>query len=75
MQKKIQDDNNNSAYNETIQAIGKGIEGAMELMGSPPSVVADAVLQAATADKPEIRYTAGEDAKMLQQARKNKIRQ
>ena len=70
--KKVQGDNNNSAYNETIQAIGKGIEGAMELMGSPPSVVADAVLQAATAERPEIRYTAGEDAKMLQQARKIK---
>ena len=70
--KKIQDANNNSAYYETIQAIGKGIEGAMELMGSSPSVVAETVLQAATAENPEIRYTAGEDAKMLQQARKTK---
>ena len=62
----------NSPYSQTIQTIGKGIEGAMEVMGSPPSVVAEAVLQAATAENPEIRYTAGDDAKMLQQARKAK---
>ena len=62
----------NSAYSDIVQSIGKGIQGAMESMGSPPSVVAKAVLQAATAENPEIRYTAGEDAKMLQQARKIK---
>ena len=62
----------NSPYSQIIQAIGKGMEGAMKAMGSPPSVVAETVLQAATAENPEIRYTAGEDAKMLQQAKKTK---
>lgn len=44
----------------------------MESQASLPSVVANEVLKAATSDNPEIRYTAGEDAKMLQQARKTK---
>jgi NAD(P)-dependent dehydrogenase (short-subunit alcohol dehydrogenase family) len=60
----------NSAYADLSQALGKAMEDTMKNHSSPPSVVAEAVLEAATADNPETRYTAGEDAKMIQQARK-----
>ena len=62
----------NSAYSEITQAIGKTMGEMMENQSSPPSVVAEAVLKAATTENPETRYTAGEDAKMIQQARKTK---
>jgi len=61
-----------SAYSEMIQKIGMGIRGMMENQSSPPLVVAEAVLKAATAENPEIRYTAGDDAKMLAAARNSK---
>ena len=62
----------NSAYSEITQAFGKTMGEMMENQSSPPSVVAEAVLVAATTENPETRYTAGEDAKMIQQARKTK---
>ena len=62
----------NSAYSEITQAIGKTMGEMMENQSSPPIVVAEAVLVAATTENPETRYTAGEDAKMIQQARKTK---
>jgi len=62
----------NSAYSDMTQAIGKAMRNVLENQSSPPSVVAEAVLKAATSDNPETRYTAGEDAKMIQQARKTK---
>ena len=62
----------NSTYSEITQAIGKTMGEMMENQSSPPSVVAEAVLVAATTENPETRYTAGEDAKMIQQARKTK---
>lgn len=60
----------NSAYSDMTQALGKAMGDMMENKSSPPSVVAEAVLQAATSENPETRYIAGEDAKMIQQARK-----
>ncbi len=60
----------NSAYSEITQAIGKAMGDMLKNQSSPPSVVAEAVLEAATSENPETRYTAGEDAKMIQQARK-----
>jgi NAD(P)-dependent dehydrogenase (short-subunit alcohol dehydrogenase family) len=60
----------NSAYSDMTQAFEKAISVMVENNSSPPSVVAEAVLQAATSENPETRYTAGEDAKMIQQARK-----
>ena len=60
----------NSAYSDITQAIGKAMGDMLENQSSPPSVVAEAVLEAATSENPETRYTAGEDAKMIQQARK-----
>lgn len=60
----------NLAYSEMVQGFGKVMEEMMENKSSPPSVVAEAVLTAATSENPETRYTAGEDAKMIQQARK-----
>jgi len=62
----------NSPYSDVVKTITKGIESVMRKKGSPASVVAEAVLKAATEENPEIRYPAGEDAKMLLQARKNK---
>ena len=62
----------NSAYSDITQTIGKAMGNMMENQSSPPSVVAEVVLKAATSDNPETRYTAGEDAKMIQQARKTK---
>ena len=62
----------NSAYSDMTQALGKAMVNMMENRSSLPSVVAEAVLKAATAENPETRYTAGEDAKMVQQARKTK---
>jgi NAD(P)-dependent dehydrogenase (short-subunit alcohol dehydrogenase family) len=60
----------NSVYSDMAQAFQKAISVMMENNSSPPSVVVEAVLQAATSENPETRYTAGEDAKMIQQARK-----
>ena len=60
----------NSAYAEITQTIGKAMGDMLEKQSSPPSVVADAVLEAATSENPETRYVAGEDAKTIQQARK-----
>jgi len=62
----------NSAYSDISKAIGKAVGDMIENQSSPPSVVAEVVLKAATSDNPETRYIAGEDAKMLQQARKTK---
>ena len=62
----------NSAYSDIMQAMGKSMEEMMENQSSPPSVVAEVVVKAATSDNPETRYTAGEDAKTIQQARKTK---
>lgn len=62
----------NSAYAGISQMLGKVFEDMMKNHSSPPSVVAEAVLEAATSENPETRYTAGEDAKMIQQARKTK---
>jgi len=62
----------NSAYSEITQAFGKTMGEMMENQSSPPIVVAEAVLVAATTENPETRYTAGEDAKMIQQVRKTK---
>ena len=62
----------NPAYADLLQAFGKIAEDMMKNRSSPPSVVAEAVLEAATSENPETRYTAGEDAKMMQQARKTK---
>lgn len=60
----------NLAYSEIAQGFGKAMEEMIKNKSSPPSVVAEAVLIAATSENPETRYTAGEDAKMIQQARK-----
>jgi len=62
----------NPAYSEMTQAIVKAMGDALEKRSSPPSVVAEAVLEAATSENPETRYTAGEDSKMIEQARKTK---
>jgi len=62
----------NSAYSDIMQAMGKSMEEMMKNQSSPPSVVAEVVVKAATSDNPETRYTAGEDAKTIQQARKTK---
>ena len=62
----------NSAYSEMMQTLGKVMGEMMEKQSSPPSVVAEVVLKAATSDNLEARYVAGEDAKMIQQARKTK---
>ena len=62
----------NSAYSEMMQGLGKIMGEMMEKQSSPPSVVAEVVLKAATSDNPDARYVAGEDAKMIQQARKTK---
>ena len=62
----------NSVYSDITQAIGNAMGNMMENQSSPPSVVAEAVLKAATSDNLETRYTAGEDAKMIKQARKTK---
>jgi len=69
MAKKAQE---NSAYSDIVHTVTKGVERARTNYGSPPSVVAEVILNAATEENPEMRYTAGEDAKTLQQARKNK---
>jgi len=62
----------NSAYADLSQAFGKVAENMMKNHSSPPSVVAEAVLEAATSENPETRYTAGLDAKLIQKARKTK---
>lgn len=62
----------NPAYSEMTQAVAKAMGDMLEKTASPPSVVAEAVLEAATSDNPETRYAAGEDAKIIKQARKTK---
>ena len=61
-----------SAYSEMTQAIEDAMGQMMKNQSSPPSVVAQVVLKAATDENPQTRYLAGEDAKMIQQARKTK---
>lgn len=60
----------NSAYSDITQTIGNAMKDMMKNQYSPTSVVAEAVLKAATSETPETRYTAGEDAKMIKDARK-----
>ena len=60
----------NPVYSELTQAIEVAMDTMMKNSSSPPIVVAETVLQAAKSENPETRYTAGEDAKMIQQARK-----
>jgi len=62
----------NSAYADLSQALGKAMTEMVKNHSSPPSVVAEAVYEAATSENPETRYTAGEDAKMIKQARTTK---
>lgn len=60
----------NSVYSEITQKITNAMGHMLENQASPPSVVAEVVLEAATSENPETRYVAGEDAKSIQQARK-----
>jgi NAD(P)-dependent dehydrogenase (short-subunit alcohol dehydrogenase family) len=67
MAKKAQE---NSTYAGLYEGLGKAMTNMLENHASPPSVVAEEVLKAATSENPETRYTAGEDAKMMEKARK-----
>lgn len=67
MAKKAQE---NPTYAELYEGLGKTMQNMLENHASPPSVVAEQVLQAATSENPGTRYTAGEDAKMMENARK-----
>jgi NAD(P)-dependent dehydrogenase (short-subunit alcohol dehydrogenase family) len=67
MAKKAQE---NPTYSELYQGLGKTMQDMVENHSSPPSVVAEQVLEAATSENPDTRYTAGEDAKMMEKARK-----
>ena len=67
MAKKAQE---NPTYSELYEGLGKTMQNMLENNASPPSVVAQQVLEAATSQNPNTRYTAGEDAKMMEKARK-----
>jgi NAD(P)-dependent dehydrogenase (short-subunit alcohol dehydrogenase family) len=67
MAKKAQE---NPTYSELYEGLGKTMTNMLENHASPPSVVAEEVLKAATSENPGTRYTAGEDAKMMEKARK-----
>ena len=60
-----------SAYSELMQKFGKVMNGLYENC-SPPSVVAEVVLEAATSDNPKTRYQAGPDSEMLFKERRQK---
>ena len=60
-----------SAYSELMQKLGE-IMTSLYVNCSPPSVVAEVVLKAATSDNPQTRYQAGPDSEMMFAARRQK---
>jgi NAD(P)-dependent dehydrogenase (short-subunit alcohol dehydrogenase family) len=65
--KKSQDAN--SPYSQLMQNMVSQIELGLET-GSPPDVVAKAVLKAVTSENPNLRYLAGKDAEKLMEAKR-----
>ena len=60
-----------SAYSDLMHKFGEVMKGFYENC-SPPSVVAEIVLKAATSDNPKTRYQAGPDSEMLFKERRQK---
>ena len=65
--KKSQDAN--SPYSQLMQNMVSQIEHGLET-GSPPDVVAKAVLKAVTSENPNLRYLAGKDAEKSMEAKR-----
>jgi NAD(P)-dependent dehydrogenase (short-subunit alcohol dehydrogenase family) len=59
----------NSPYSQLMQNVISHIEHAMKT-GSPPDVVAKAVLKAVTSENPSMRYLAGKDAEKWMEAKR-----
>jgi len=67
-------DFSNDATMEAYQPVVDALMNAMPVMAanaSPASLVANVIFEAATDGKQQLRYTAGEDAKMLMETRKH----
>jgi len=60
-----------SAYSGLMQKLGE-VMTSLYANCSPPSVVAEVVLKAATADNPQTRYQAGPDSEMMFSERRQK---
>jgi NAD(P)-dependent dehydrogenase (short-subunit alcohol dehydrogenase family) len=67
--KKAQDPN--SPYFSQLQKIKDHFKSMMENESSPPEEVAKVILEAITSENPQLRYTVGQDAATLIQARLN----
>ena len=60
-----------SPYIKLMQKVESRFRSNMENASSPPETVAKVILQAVTSENPELRYTVGNDATTLIQARTN----
>ena len=60
-----------SPYIKLMQKVESRFRSNMENASSPPEAVAKVILQAVTSENPELRYTVGNDATTLIQARTN----
>jgi NAD(P)-dependent dehydrogenase (short-subunit alcohol dehydrogenase family) len=60
-----------SPYIKLMQKVESRFRSNMENASSPPEAVAKVILQAVTSENPELRYTVGNDAATLIQARTN----
>ena len=65
----LQPDSTLDEYRDVRAALGKVLKGVMAT-GDEPSVVADVVLKAATAERPKLRYSAGKLANRLRLLRR-----
>jgi NAD(P)-dependent dehydrogenase (short-subunit alcohol dehydrogenase family) len=60
-----------SPYFSLMQKVENHFKSMMENESSPPEEVAKVILQAATSENPQLRYTVGDDADTIIQARMN----
>jgi len=60
-----------SAYSELMQKLGETMT-SLYANCSPPSLVAEVVLKAATSDNPQTRYQSGPDSEIMFAARRQK---
>ena len=51
-----------SPYSSLMQTMENSFKSMLENVASPPEEVAKVILQAVTSERPQLRYTVGEDA-------------
>jgi hypothetical protein len=58
-----------SPYSSLIQGVENSFESMLKNLASPPEEVGKVILQAVTSENPQLRYTVGNDAYDIIQAR------